>query len=116
MDVLHAKGGFNDQFKPDAFFAPFCGFDLGRHHIKGIDIRGRSNLGDHDQIKPVAGLFKNINNIAVHIMCIKPVDAHRQHLIAPINVIDRSDDVFARLFLVTGRNRVFEIKENGVGF
>ncbi len=115
VDILHAKGGFNDQFEPDAFFAALGGLDLGCHHIKRIDIGGRSDLGDHDQVKPVTGLFEHIDDIAIHIMCIKAVDADRKHLVAPVDIVDGGNDVFARLFLVVWRNRVLKVKEDGIG-
>ncbi len=63
----------------------------------------------------VAGLFENIHDIAVHIVGVESVDAHRERFPAPVDVIDRLDDVLASLLLVVGRDRVLEIEEDHIG-
>ena len=48
-------------------------------------------------------------------MRVQPVDAHRELLLAPVDVTDGLDDVLSGLFLVVRGHGVLEVEENHVG-
>jgi hypothetical protein len=50
-------------------------------------------------------------------MRIQPVDTHRHRLALgfPVDVVERLDNVVARLFLFRRRHRVFQVEEDHVG-
>jgi hypothetical protein len=48
-------------------------------------------------------------------MGVEAVDAHRHHLVAPVDVAQGLDDVLARLRLVVRRDRVLEVEEDDIG-
>src|SRR3546814_2943954 len=66
---------------------------------------------DLDEVEPLAALLDDIDDVAVHVMGVEAVDAHRQGLVAPVDLVQRLDDVLARLRLVVRRHRVLEIEE-----
>src|SRR3546814_16827502 len=53
--------------------------------------------------------------VAVHVVGVEAVDAHRQGLAAPVDLVQRLDDILARLLLVVGRDRILEVEEHHVG-
>ena len=101
--------------KPIRFLRPLAALDLGDQHIDGVDVGGGANLGDHDQVDPLARVLHHVHDVAIHVMGVEPVDANRQGLVAPIDIVDRFDDVLARLRLVVRRYRVFKVQEDDVG-
>ena len=101
--------------KPIALLAALRGLDLGHQHVHRIDVRRGADLGDHDQVQPVARLLQHVHHVAVHVMRVEAVDPHRELLLAPVDVADRLDDVLARLLLVVRRHRVLEVEEDHVG-
>ena len=115
VHILHAERGLDDHFKADFCFEAFGRFDLRHQHVDGVNIRRRARFRDHDQIQLVAGLFDDIDDVAIAIVRIQAVDPHRYGLRRPIQVVQRFDDVLARLFLVVGCNRIFEVKKYHVG-
>ena len=102
------------MFKPDPLFIALRRLDLCDHHIDGIDIGGSANLGHHDQIQPFARLFDHINDIAVHVMGIQPVDSDRHGFGAPVHFVQRLDDILAGLRFFIGRNGILKVEENHV--
>ena len=68
---------------------------LHRRHqrIDGIDIRRAADLGDHDLVQPVAGLFQQVHHVAIPEGRVQPVDPHRQQSSLPQSTVaDRLDD------------------------
>src|SRR3546814_5241004 len=90
-----------------------CSSDL--QHVDGIDVGGGADLRYHDEVEPVAGALDHLDHVAVHVMGVQPVDTHRHGLGAPVDVMQRLDDVLARLRLVVGRHGILEIEEDHVG-
>src|SRR3954469_14202718 len=115
VDVRHAERGFDDQLEADPLPASLGGLDLGDQHIDGIDIGGGADLGDHDQVDPLARVLHHVHDIAIHIVSVETVDANGQGLVAPIDIVDRFDDVLARLRLVVGCHRILKVQEYDVG-
>jgi hypothetical protein len=115
MDVLHAERGLDDELETDALLEALCRFDLRYQHVESVDIGGRADLGNHDEVQLVAGLLHDIDDVAVHVVRVEAVDAQRQRLAAPIDVIEPGDHVLARLFLLVRRHRVLEVEKDDVG-
>jgi hypothetical protein len=61
------------------------------------DIGGGTDLGDQDGIELVTGLFDHIDDVAVAVVGIQPIDAHRNSTLRPVQVIQGLDDILARL-------------------
>ena len=101
--------------KPSRFCRPFACLELGDQHVDGVDVGGGADLGDHDQVEPLAGLLDHVDHVAVHVVGVEAVDPHGQGLVAPVDLVERLDDVLARLHLLVGRHRVLEIEEHHVG-
>ena len=101
--------------KPSRFLRPFAASTWVDQHVDGVDVGGRADLGDHDQVEPVAGLLQHVDHVAVHVLGVEAVDAHREGLGAPVDLVDRLDDVLARLLLLVRGHRVLEVEEDHVG-
>ena len=101
--------------KPTRFLRPFAVSTWVHEHVDGIDVRRGAHLRDHDEVEPVGGLLQHVHHVAVHVMGVEAVDAHRQRLAAPVDVADRLDDVLAGLVLVVRRHGVLEVEEDHVG-
>ena len=67
------------------------------------------------EVETLAGLFDDVDQIAVHERRIEAVDAHRERPLAPVEIVDRLDDVAARLLLLVERDRVFQVEHDDVG-
>ncbi len=90
--------------------------DLRHQHVHGIDIGGGADLRDHDEIQPRAGLFDHVHDVAIHVVRVEAVDSDRHGFLAPVDLVQRLDDVLARLRLVVRRDCVLEVEEDHVGF
>ena len=101
--------------KPIRFCAVLRRLDLGHQHVDGVDVGRRADLGDHDHVEPVAGLLQHVDHVAVHVLGVEAVDAHRQGLGPPVDLVDRLDDVLAGALLLVGGHRVLEVEEHDVG-
>ena len=115
VHVLHAEGGFDDELEADALLAVFRCLDLGHQHVHAIDVGRSADLGDHDEVEAVACLFQHVDHVAVHVVRIEAIDAHREGLVAPVDIADGLDDVLAGLRLVIRRHRILKIEEHDVG-
>ena len=113
-DILHSKRGFDDMFETDALLITLGILDLGHQHIDGIDIRRSADFRDHDQIQPFSGLFDHVHHVAIHVVRVQPVDPHRHGFLAPVDLVQRLDDVLAGLRLVVRGDRVLEVEEDHI--
>ena len=59
-------------------------------HIR-IDIGGGTDLGNHEQVELAAGLLDHIDDVAIHVRGVEAVDAHRNRLVAPVDIMQRGD-------------------------
>ena len=105
-----ARCTFDDDFKADWFGTSARGFDRTGQRVNGIDVCRAADFWDHDLVDTIAGLFQQIHDITIPIGRVQPVDSDRQGLGAPVNVADRLNDVLTGLFLVVGRDAVFQIQ------
>ena len=83
VDVLHAERRLDDQFEADPLLAVLRRLDLGHQHVDGIDVGRGADLGDHDQVQPVRALLEHVDHVAVHVVRVEAVDAHRERLACP---------------------------------
>ena len=61
------------------------------------------NLRNHDEIQAVRSLLKNVDNITVHVVRIKAIDANRERFAPPDNIANGLNYVFSRLcFIIRG--------------
>jgi hypothetical protein len=115
VHILHAERGLDDVLETDPLLDALRRLELRHQHVERVDVGGGADLGDHDQIELPRRALEHIDDIAIHVMRVETVDAQRQDLAAPIDVVEPGDDVLARLLLLVGRHRVLEIEEDDVG-
>ena len=115
VDVHHAERRFDDHLNTDPLLGAGRRFDLADQGIDGIDVGRRADLGNHDQVELIGGLFQDVDDVAVHVMGIEAVDPYGNGFRTVIEGIERLDNVLAGLFLVIGRHRVFQVEENHIG-
>ena len=115
VDVHQATRGLDDQLEADALLAALGGLDLGAQHVEGVDILGHVDLGQHDQVEPLAGVLHQVDHVAVHVVGIGGVDAHRDRLAAPVQIVDGVDHQLAGALLVVRGDRVFQVEEHDIG-
>ena len=89
VDIGHAERRLDDQLEADALLPAHRVLDLGHQHVDGIDVGGGADLGDHDQVEPIAALLDHVDHIPVHVVRVEAVDAHRQGLLAPVDLVQR---------------------------
>ena len=63
----------------------------------------------------VAGAFHHLDDVAIGVFRGEIVDPHAAGLAAPVEALQRLDDLLARAFFGTRRYRVFEIEKYMVG-
>jgi hypothetical protein len=114
LDIGHTERGLDQHFEADALRALHRGLDLGHHHVERVHVGGHARLRDQNHVQPRAG-FDDIDHVAVHVVRVETVDADHHGLRAPVNVIERLNDVFARLCLVVGRDRILDVEKDDVG-
>ena len=110
----NARSAFDDHFEFDRFGAALGAFHRRSQRVDGIDVFGAADLGDHKHVETVARLFEKIHHITIPVRRVERVDAHRQRLVAPVDIADRFDDVLTCLILVVRRNRILEIEVDDI--
>src|SRR6056297_1711028 len=110
-----AGGRLDDDLEGDGLLSALGGLDCGDQRVDGVDVGGIADLRDHDLVDPVARVLEHLNDVAVPEGRVEPVDANAQRLSAPVDVVDRLDDVLPRLGLVRRGNGIFKIEVDNVG-
>ena len=92
-------------------------FDLADDAFDRIDVGGNADLGDEDRVELGAGLLADVDDVAIHVVRVEAVDAHRDALAGalPVEIVQRLDDVLAGLLLFRRRDGVFAVEEHVVG-
>ena len=115
LDMGDAGGGFDNHLEFKGFLAVLRLFHGGDEGVNGIDIGGAAHLGDHDLVEPLAGLFQKVDHVTVPPAGVEPVDAHREGLVAPVDLVDGLDGVGAGGVLVGGGDGILEVDIDDVG-
>ena len=115
FDVGDACGRFDNHLERDFLGAALRGFDRRNQRVDSIYVSGAADFGDHDLIQTLARLLQQVDDIAVPVRCIQPVDPHGQCFVAPVYIADRLDDIGAGAVLVCGGDAVFQIKVDYIG-
>lgn len=114
LDIGHAERCLDQHLEADPLFAFLRSFDLGHQHVHRIDIRRNTSLGDQDHVEARTGL-DDIDDIPVHVMGIKTIDADHHGLCTPVDIVEAGNNVLAGLLLVVGSDSVLDIEKNNVG-
>ena len=114
VDVCDACGGFDNDLKRDFLGAAHRGFDRGDQGVDGIDVLGAAYFGDHDHVQTLGCLFQQVHHVAVPIRGVERVDPDRHGFGAPIDCIDRLDDVGAGRGLVGGCDAILKVHVDDV--
>src|SRR5208283_2035247 len=96
LDVGHAERGLDQHFEADALAALLGSLDLRHHHVEGVHVGGHPHFRDQHHVESRAGLH-DVDDIAIHVVRVEAVDAYHHRLRAPIELVERLDDVPARL-------------------
>ena len=83
----------------------------------GIDVGRHADLRDQDGVELGAGLLHDVDDVAIHVVRVEAVDADRDALAGalPVEIVQRLDDVLARLLLVGRSHGVLAVEEDVVG-
>ena len=86
-------------------------------HSTDVDVGRHADLRHQDGVELRTGLLHDVDDVAVHVVGVEAVDAHRDRLARglPVDVVQRLDDVLAGLLLVGRRDGVLAVEEDVVG-
>ncbi len=117
FDVGHAERRLDQRFGADPVREALRHLDLADDALDRIDVGRHADLRDQDGVELGAGLLHDVDDVAVHVVRVEAVDAHRHRLAGalPVDVVQRLDDVLARLLLVRRRDGVLAVEEDVVG-
>ena len=118
FDVSHAERGLDQDFDPDAVGDVPRRLDLREQRVHQVHVRRDPDLRHQDDVEPVARLLDDVDHVPVHVVRVDPVNAHGDRLAPafPVMLEQAGHDVLPRLLLVGGRDGVFEVEEDVVGF
>ena len=107
----------DQRFDADPVREALRHLDLADDALDRVDVGRDADLRDEDGVELGAGLLHDVDDVAVHVVRVEAVDAHRDGLAGalPVDVVQRLDDVLARLLLVGRRDRVLAVEEDVVG-
>ena len=77
--------------------------------------RRRLHLGQHQLVEAFTRALDDLDHVAVRPLGVPRVHAHAQDGLAPVERVDRVDDLLAGGRLLHRRDRVFEVEEHHVG-
>ncbi len=115
LDVDEAACRLDLRLDPDLALAAGGLLDLGEEHVERLHVGGRLHLRQHDLVEPLGGVLHDVDDVAVRPLRVPRVDAHAQHGVAPVEVVDRLHDLVAGGLLLEGRDGVLEVEEHHVG-
>ena len=118
LDVRHSQSRFDQDLDPDAMGDAASGFDLREQGVHEIHVGRDADLRDEHDVQLVPGLLHDVHDVAIHVVRVDAVDAHRDRLAAslPIVLEQSRDDVFPGLLLVGRRDGVLEVEKDIVRF
>ena len=117
FDVGHAERRLDQRFGADPVREALGHLDLADDAFDRVDVGRHADLRDQDRVELGAGLLHDVDDVAVHVVRVEAVDADRDGLAGalPVEVVQRLDDVLARLLLVGRRDGVLAVEEDVVG-
>ena len=117
LDIGHAERRLDQRFETDAGLETLGHLDLVDHGLDHVEVGRHADLRHQDRVEPVAGLLHHVDDVAIHVVRVETVDAHRDGLAlgAPVDVVQRLDDILARALLVRRRDRILDVEEDEVG-
>ena len=117
FDVGHAERRLDQRFGADLVGVALGVLDLADDAFDRVDVGRHADLRDQDGVELGAGLLHDVDDVAIHVVRVEAVDAHGNRLAGalPVEIVQRLDDVLARLLLVGRRNGVLAIEEDVVG-
>ena len=89
-------------------------FKSHEQRVHELNVERSPHLRDHHEVEPRRPA-DDFNNVAMGPFGIEAVDPHGERLVAPIEVVQRTDRDLARFRLPGRRNRVLQVEENEVG-
>src|SRR3546814_5590536 len=85
VDVGHAERRLDDHLEAQALLSAARGLGLRHQHVDGLDVGGGAGLGDPDEVEPLAALLDDVDDVAVHVVGVEAVDAHRDRKSTRLN-------------------------------
>ena len=91
LDIGHAERRLDQRLKADPVVKPGGLLDLADHGLDGVEIGRHAHLGHEDGVDMLAGLFHDLDHVAIHVMGVEPVDPDRHGLALglPVDVVER---------------------------
>ncbi len=91
------------------------GLDLCEQGVDPEDVARRLDLRNNDDVEKLAGLLDDFDHVLVGVFGLDIVHAEGAGFLAPVKRLQRLDHLAARLDLLVGGDRVFEIEKDHVG-
>ena len=107
--------GLDLGLDPDARLAAGDLLDLGEQHVERLHVAGVLHLRQHELVESLARALDDFDDVAVRPLGVPRVDPDAQHAVAPVELVDRLDDLGPCRRLLERRDRVFEVEEHHVG-
>ena len=117
LDIGHAERRLDQRFETDAGLVALGHLDLVDHGLDHVEIGRDADFRHQDRVQPVASLLHHVDHVAIHVMRVETVDAHRYGLAlgVPVDVVQRLDDILACALLVRRGDGVLDVEEDEVG-
>ena len=114
VHVDHARRGLDQHRDPDPALEPRGGLDLVEQRGHKLDVARAPDLRDQDRVDVPAGLLHHVDDVAVAVVGVEPVDAYGHRAVGPGEVVESVHYVAARLLLVVGRDGILEVEHHDV--
>jgi hypothetical protein len=110
LDMGDAGGAFDDDLEADLLLPPHRRLDRRHQRVDGVDVGGSPTFGIMMMVEPLAGLFQQVDHVAVPIGAVEPVDPHAQRLVAPVDAPIASTILARACVLVIGGDGILEVE------
>ena len=93
--LIRPARGLDLRFDADARLAAGRLLDLRQQHVERLHLRGRLDLREHQLVEALRRALDDRDDVAVRPLGVPHVDAHAQDRLAPVEGVDRVDDLVA---------------------
>ena len=114
LHVRHAPRGLEDRVHEDRPVEAGLRLELGEQPVDVVDVLRPLDLGDHDDVEPVAGFEHGGGQVVETPRRVEAVDARPELRVAEVDLRGDLDETGARGVLLIGRHTVFEVGEQDV--
>src|SRR5437762_1010656 len=115
LDVGDTERGLEDGVHQKRAPELVARLELGEEAVGVVDVPRPLDLGDHDDLEPIADLADQPHHVVEEPRAVEAVDARPERRVAEVDLAADADEALACVDLAIGGNRVLEIAEEDVG-